>query len=121
MEKMEYNALFWEYLERLVSENEIVIDRPKGTRHPRYGDMIYIVDYGYLKNTKSMDNGGIDIFAGSDPDKKIDAIICTIDLAKNDSEVKIVMGCTKEEKNEIYNFLNNSDFMKAILIERRVV
>ena len=48
---MEYNALFWEYLNKLVSENEIIIDRPKGTKHPKYEDMVYIVDYGYIKST----------------------------------------------------------------------
>ena len=77
---MEYNTLFWEYLEKLVSENEIIIDRPKGTEHPKYNDMVYVVDYGYVNGTKSMDNGGIDVFAGSDKNKKIDAIVCVIDL-----------------------------------------
>jgi inorganic pyrophosphatase len=79
---MEYNNMFWEYLEKIVNENGIIIDRPKGTRHPKYNNMIYVVDYGYIKNTKSMDNSGIDIFAGSDDNKKIDAIICIIDLLK---------------------------------------
>ncbi len=40
---------FWKALERLVSESEIVIDRPKGSTHPRYADIVYSVDYGYLK------------------------------------------------------------------------
>ena len=115
---MEYNALFWEYLEKLVRENEIIIDRPKGTKHPKYNDMVYIVDYGYIKNTKSMDNGCIDIFSGSDPGKKIDAILCTIDLFKKDSEIKILIGCTEEEIIGIYNLLNNSESMKAVLIKR---
>ena len=34
---MEYDALFWEYLEKIVHENEIIIDRPKGTKHPIFG------------------------------------------------------------------------------------
>jgi len=117
---MEYNALFWEYLEKLVQENGIIIDRPKGTKHPKYENMVYIVDYGYIKNTKSMDNGCIDIFVGSEPNKKIDALFCIIDMVKKDSEIKILIGCTKEEKTKIYNFLNNSEYMKAILVERNV-
>ena len=115
---MEYNSLFWEYLDKMVHENEIIIDRPKGSKHPKYNDMVYAVDYGYIKNTQSMDNGGIDIFVGSEQNKKIDALFCTIDLKKNDSEIKILMGCTKNEKIEIYNFLNNAEFMKAILVNR---
>jgi inorganic pyrophosphatase len=35
---MEYDNKFWEYLNRLVKENEIIIDRPKGTKHPRYNE-----------------------------------------------------------------------------------
>jgi len=114
---MEYNALFWEYLDKLVNENEIIIDRPIGTKHPKYEDMVYIVDYGYIKNTKSMDNNEIDVFVGSDPNKTIDSIICTIDLLKKDSEIKILIGCTEEEKSEINYFINNSEHMKGILIK----
>jgi len=113
------DALFWEYLEKLVRENAIVIDRPKGTRHPKYSDMVYVADYGYIKGTTSMDNGGIDIFVGTDPGKKIDSLVCTIDMKKKDSEIKILMGCTKDEKAAIFDFLNNSEFMKAVFIERR--
>jgi len=116
---MENNHLFWEYLDKLVYENEIIIDRPKGTKHPKYRDMVYVADYGYIKNTQSMDKGGIDIFIGSEPDKKIDALFCVIDMLKKESEIKILMGCTKDEKNEIYNFLNNSEFMKTILVNRQ--
>jgi len=115
---MENNVLFWDYLEKLVFENEVIIDRPKGTRHPKYNDMIYIVDYGYIKNTKSMDNNGIDIFVGSNENKKIDSILCVIDLVKKDSEIKVLMGCTEKEKNEIYEFMNNTEYMKAIIIKK---
>jgi inorganic pyrophosphatase len=37
---------------------------------------------------------------------------------KKDSEIKVLIGCTEEEKSEIYNFLNNSKFMKAIMVRR---
>ena len=117
---MENNNLFWDYLEKLVYESEIIIDRPKGTKHPKYNDLVYAVDYGYLKNTKSMDNNGIDIFVGTEPKKEIDAIFCNVDLLKKDSEIKILMGCTDDEKIEINNFMNNSKFMKALLVEKKI-
>lgn len=115
---MDYDYMFWEYLEKITADNEIVIDRPKGTRHPKYNDMVYPVNYGYIKNTKSMDGQGIDIFVGSDNNKKPDAIICVIDMLKKDSEIKVLFCCTESEKVEIYNFLNNSEYMKAIMIKR---
>jgi inorganic pyrophosphatase len=115
---MEYDKLFWEYLDKIVESNEIIIDRPKGTKHPKYENMVYIVDYGYIENTKSMDGGGIDVFVGSDINKNLDAIICIIDLLKKDSEIKLLIGCTENEKQDIYNFLNNSEYMKAIMVKK---
>jgi inorganic pyrophosphatase len=49
---MEYNSAFWSALDEIVSNSEIIIDRPKGTRHPKYSNIIYEVDYGYLKARK---------------------------------------------------------------------
>lgn len=49
------NSEFWESLDKLVASSEIVIDRPKGTSHPNYPEFIYRIDYGYLKDTSSMD------------------------------------------------------------------
>lgn len=113
-----YNTDFWIALDNLVKQSKIVIDRPKGTAHPKYPDFIYKVDYGWLENTSSMDGGGIDVYVGTKEEKTIDAIMCTVDLMKKDSEIKILIGCTKEEKEIIYNTHNESEYMKGILIER---
>ena len=59
------NQEFWHLLDELVKNSEIVIDRPKGTAHPKFPNFIYKVDYGYLKDTASMDGGGIDVWVGS--------------------------------------------------------
>ena len=112
-----YNEDFWEALDKLVSNSEIVIDRPRGSAHPRFPNFIYKVDYGYLKDTASMDGGGIDVWVGSG-DKKIDAIMCIVDLVKRDSEIKILLGCTEEEKLEVYKTHNETQYMKGVLIRR---
>lgn len=111
------NDDFWDALEELANSSEIVIDRPKGTAHPKYPDFIYQVDYGYMQDTSSMDGAGIDVWVGSG-DKKIDAIMCTVDLMKKDSEIKILIGCTEEEKAIIYKTHNETSFMKGVLIRR---
>ncbi len=113
----EYNVAFWNTLDELVSNSEIVIDRPKGSAHPRFPDFIYKVDYGYLKNTASMDGAGIDVWVGSG-DRKIDAVMCIVDLMKRDSEIKILIGCTEEEKTEVYRTHNETQYMKGIMIRR---
>ena len=112
-----FDNSFWIALDALVSKSEIVIDRPVGTAHPKYPDFIYKVDYGYLKDTASMDGAGIDVWVGKKK-KKIDAIMCIIDLMKRDSEIKILIGCTEEEKAIIYETHNETPYMKGILIQR---
>ena len=112
-----YNEDFWKALDELVNSSEIVIDRPRGSAHPRFPDFIYKVDYGYLKDTTSMDGTGIDVWVGSG-DKKIDAIMVIVDLMKKDSEIKILIGCTEEEKLEVYKTHNETQYMKGILIRR---
>ena len=99
-------------------QSEIVIDRPKGSAHPRYPHMIYPLDYGYLKDTSAMDGNGIDVWLGSDSSRRIDAIICTVDLVKRDSEIKLLIGCTEEEKQLALKKHNDSQYMKGILIRR---
>jgi len=56
---------FWHELDELAAACPVVIDRPKGSRHPRYPDMIYPYDYGYLEGTQAADGGGIDCWIGS--------------------------------------------------------
>ena len=111
---------FWDVLDRLIRESSIVIDRPKLSSHPKYPHCIYPVDYGYLSGTSSMDGDGIDLWLGSLGGATADAIICTVDLLKRDSEIKLLIGCTEEEKTKILEFHNDSEYMKGILIERKV-
>jgi len=108
---------FWVALDKLVSESKLVIDRPKDSHHPKYPTFVYPVDYGYLENTTSMDGGGIDVWKGTDGDV-IDAIICTVDLMKKDSEIKILIGCSEDEKQLVLDAHNNSEYMKGIMIRR---
>ena len=112
------NPAFWQALDRLISASEIVIDRPKGSAHPRFPSRIYPLDYGYLAGTASMDGDGIDLWRGSDPAQRLDTVVCTVDLMKRDSEIKLLIGCTEDEKAAVMRWHNDSDMMKAMLIER---
>ena len=109
---------FWAALDQLIASSRLVIDRPKGTAHPRYPDMLYPIDYGYLADTTAMDGGGIDVWAGSDPARGLDAVMVTVDLVKRDAEIKLLIGCTEEEKQLVWQQHNDSESMKGILIRR---
>lgn len=91
---------YWTYLDTLVAESAIKIDRPKGSRHLRNQAVVYPLDYGYLDETKADDGDGIDIWVGSKPDpKQVEGIITTVDLTKRDAEIKILFETTEDEIN----------------------
>lgn len=96
---------FWNAIDELVANSPIVIDRPKDSAHPRYSDMIYPLDYGYLEGTTASDGGGIDVWIGSQPAKNPNAIVCTIDIMKRDAEIKILIGCSDLEIQAVVGFL----------------
>jgi inorganic pyrophosphatase len=108
---------FWVYVERLIAASSWVIDRPKGSTHPSYADMVYPVDYGYLLGTRSMDGAGIDVWVGSQDTKMAKGLVCTVDLKKRDAEIKILIGCTDHETQEILAFLNDHD-MRVLYVNR---
>ena len=109
------NRDFWRALDALIAQCEIVIDRPTGSRHPKYSH-VSPADYGYLKETSSMDGGGIDLWTGSLPGLPLVGMIVTVDRFKRDSEIKLLLGLTAEEIETVLAFHNESDFMKGLLI-----
>ncbi len=111
------NDEFWDYLQQLVDTSQIVIDRPKGSTHPRFPGNSYPVDYGYLKNTKSIDSSGVDIWIGSLGKKYVVGVLCTVDLFKRDTELKIIYDCSEYEIQAIRSMVDFEQ-MRAISIMR---
>ena len=113
----EMEVEFWQYLDRLAVGSRKVVDRPKGSPHPRFPEQVYPVDYGYLEETTSTDGGGVDFWIGSQEVERVTGILCTVDLLKRDGELKILFGCNDEDVDLILNFVN-SHSMRAIYIPR---
>jgi inorganic pyrophosphatase len=114
---MSDSTRFWQHIDQLVAEAKVVIDRPAGTAHPRYPDFIYPLDYGYLQGTSAGDGGGIDVWQGSLPGGKVNGVICTVDMNKRDSEIKILLGCTSAEMELILQ-THNGGPQAGVLITR---
>jgi inorganic pyrophosphatase len=108
---------FWAAVEQLVATSEVVIDRPKHTRHPELPEVIYPVAYGYLRGTTASDGEGIDVWVGSLDSKRITGVMCTVDLRKRDAEVKLLLGCTSAEETQILSFLNKGN-MAAVFVAK---
>jgi inorganic pyrophosphatase len=111
------NDRFWQALDKLVNAKPVVIDRPAASSHPRYPDLVYPIDYGYLDETQAMDGGGIDIWVGSLGIGSVTGIVTTVDLFKNDAEVKILIGCTPDEMALIEAF-HNGQSQSGLLVVR---
>lgn len=113
--EISFSGSFWEKLQHLIDGSITVIDRPRGSAHPRYPDLIYPLDYGYLEATQSPDNGGIDLWVGSQTERMLSGIIVTVDLTKRDSEIKILLGCSELDIQTILTF-HNQNSMGGIFI-----
>lgn len=108
---------FWKALDALATSHDVVIERPRGSSHPRYSKIIYPLDYGYLEGTMSNDGACIDVWIGSSGQKTVDAAVLTVDLDKRDSEIKVLLGCTPEETQTIYSF-HDKGTQSALLVQR---
>lgn len=116
---MEKPPDFWDYLDELIRTSRLVIDRPRGSRHPRFPELVYPLDYGYLAETTGGDGHGVDAWLGSTIPPGLDAVLMTVDLYKRDVEIKLLLGCTTAEK-ELALAASARDPMAAELILRRV-
>lgn len=108
---------FWGSLDKLMRDNVLVIDRPRGSAHPRYPGFIYPVDYGYLEGTESGDGQGIDVWIGNKSDGEVQAVLLAVDMIKKDVEIKLVMGCTDEEMKTLHS-CSNAFSQSSILVKR---
>ena len=76
----------------------VTVDRPLGSRHPEYRDMIYPVNYGYVAGVTGGDGEAQDayILGVTEPVESFTGRVFAIIHRKNDSEDKWVVvpeGC----------------------------
>ncbi|BAY10133.1 inorganic pyrophosphatase [Calothrix sp. NIES-2098] len=108
---------FWDKLDELVATSTLKIERFKGMPHPHYPSLIYPLDYGYLQDTQAGDGANIDVWIGSLSPSNVTAVICSVDLKKRDTEIKILLGCTSSETQDILK-IHNIGSQSAILLIR---
>jgi len=108
---------FFETIDQMVAESEVVIDRPAGSVHPRFADYIYPFDYGYLAGTTSGDGVGIDCWVGSEGGRRVSGVIVVVDPIKKDSEIKILLGCTDNDIETILACHDRGE-MRGMVVKR---
>lgn len=94
----------WTALDMLVKRASIVIDRARGSAHPRFRQYVYPLDYGYFDGTRGGDGQGIDVFRGSETHRGVTGLVATFDPYQGDAELKVLLGCTAEEMRSVVDF-----------------
>jgi inorganic pyrophosphatase len=108
--------LFWTQIEQLLAESRVIIDRPKGSEHPRVPGCIYPLDYGYLERTKSSDGEGIDVWIGSQASAGLVGVIFTVDLPKREIETKLLIACSDGEIETVKSFFARLQMGHSVVI-----
>lgn len=118
-EEVEDRRFDWAEWEALIRANGITVDRPRGSAHPQYPDIIYPLDYGYVNGTVSSDGDEVDVFVGSARNGLV-GLMLTSDFRRGDREVKLLCDCTPEEIYLANGFINfDRKLMEGRLILRR--
>ena len=99
----------------LLHNHPTVIDRPQGSHHPRYPEVQYPLDYGYLAGASSGDGAGIDVWLGHAGDRALTGVLLTVDMVKKDVEMKFLVGCTEEDTRQILAFSNQGGMRAQVL------
>lgn len=118
MIEFENNAYFWQKLDTLYLSSGYQITRKKGEAHPRFQNLIYPVDYGYINDTKSFGKDGVSLYAGSGNRYEISALVVAADILIKELDVKVLVGCTEEEVDQVLRFLNQTNYQKTVLIRK---
>jgi len=95
----------WQALEARITRDGIEIDRPKGSRHPRFPDRVYPLDYGFIRGTAAVDGGGLDVFVGTLRQHAVTGLLATFDDTKGDAEIKVLFDCTPREIDTVEHWL----------------
>ncbi|MDP0399054.1 inorganic pyrophosphatase [Tsukamurella strandjordii] len=106
---------FFAALDGLLASSAVVIDRPRGTGHPRYPAIVYPVDYGYLDGTVSGDGQGIDLFRGTAAGRGVVGAFVIVDPGKRDTEIKLLVDCSATEIDAVDGLLGRLSLPRAYL------
>ena len=108
----------WARWERLVHRRGVVIERPAREPHPDYPEIIYPIDYGYVRGTRATDGDEVDCFVGSG-DAGLVGLILTTDHRKGDREAKLLLDCTAPEVYTAHGFINyDRTLLEGLLVMR---
>ena len=91
---------------RIIGERyKVIVDRPMGSIHPEFPDIVYEVNYGYVDGILAADGEEQDayILGIDEPIEEFEGTLIAIIHRINDVENKWVIANKNLTKEEIYN------------------
>ncbi len=95
----------WMHWEALIRVQGVTLDRPSGTHHPAFPEIVYPIDYGFVRGTASSDGAEVDLFVGTAKNGLV-GLIVTRDFRRRDREMKLLWQCTPREIYLAHGFIN---------------
>lgn len=109
---------YFDLLDQILADASVAVDRPRGTAHPRFPEIVYPLDYGHLGGTMSNDGAEIDAFIGSSRGRGIVGVLLTADPYKRDTEVKVLLDCSDGEVEQARRFCAETLGIGGHLVKR---
>ena len=106
------NHIIRQKIRKMIGQKvKIYIDRPIGSKHPKYDEIIYPINYGYIREIIAEDNEFQDAYllGVNEPVQSYEGIVYAIVERENDLEDKLIIVAnnnefTIEEIEELVNF-----------------
>ncbi len=117
MAEYENNAYFWQKLDTFYFSGEYEVKHKKGDHHSEYPNLVYPVEVGCLEETNG-EHEGVNVYRGSGSMYSITGLVIAVDILGKTLDVKMLVGCSEEEVEEILRFLNQTDYQKTVLIRK---
>lgn len=95
----------WAAYEALIHQQGLTIDRPRFSRHPKFPEIVYPIDYGFVNGTVGEDGDELDVFVGT-ADNGLVGLMRTVDHRKGDTELKLLYNCSPAEIYLVNGFIN---------------
>lgn len=117
MKEFENNAYFWTKIDTLYSSGDFKLLHSKGTIYNQAPNIAFPCDYGVVQTLENGKEIPMEVFKGTSS-KKVDAVALCVNILTKKFEVKVLVGLSDEEIEEVLHFLNCTDFQKSVLIKR---
>ncbi len=108
---------FWESLDRLLSEGEVILDRPRGMIHACFPEVRYPVDCGYLALPQSEAGEEMDVWKGSQSSSEVSGILLATDEHNLELNRSLAVGLSQTELQNVLDFYSQIG-LTAICIQR---